>query len=130
MMKKAIITGVLVSLLLLVGCNAEPKEVVLEDSENEKNETDVSSESNLLTELQDEIIKSIKDQTELDKDSIETVMVSGNTDDLTVSVSFLKDVKVDDEKIQQIVKESIKKVSETEDVTINEEDTTIKIEKN
>lgn len=129
-MKKAIITGVLVSLLLLVGCNAEPKEVVLEDSENEKNETDVSSESNLLTELQDEIIKSIKDQTELDKDSIETVMVSGNTDDLTVSVSFLKDVKVDDEKIQQIVKESIKKVSETEDVTINEEDTTIKIEKN
>ncbi len=126
-MKKAIITGVLVSLLLLVGCNAEPKEVVLEDSENEAG---VSSESNLLTELQDEIIVSITDQTEFDKDSIETVMVSGGTDELTVSVSFLKDVKVDDARIQQIVEESIKKVSEIENVTINEENTTIKIEKN
>lgn len=121
------ISGVLFSSFLLFGCNAEPEVVVLEDSENE---ADSSSESIFLTELQDEIIVSITDQTELDKDSIETVMVSGGADELTVSVSFLKDVKVDDTMIEKIVEDSIKKVSEKENITISEENTTIKIEKN
>ena len=56
-------------------------------------------------------------------------MLEGNLKELSVSVGFLKDVKVDDTLIQQIVEDSIKKVSETENVTISEENITIKIEK-
>ena len=48
----------------------------------------------------------------------------GNLKELSVSLGFLKDVKVDDTLIQQIVEKSIKKVSETANVTINEEDIT------
>ena len=48
---------------------------------------------------------------------------------LHVSVGFPKDAKVDDTMIQQIVEDSIKNVSETENVTISEENITIKIEK-
>ena len=56
-------------------------------------------------------------------------MLDGNFKELSVSVGFLKDVKVDDTLIQQVVEDSIKKVSETENVTISEENITIKIEK-
>lgn len=48
---------------------------------------------------------------------------------MSVSVGFPKNVKVDDTMIQQIVEDSIKKVSEAENVTISEENITIKIEK-
>ncbi|MFJ7738857.1 hypothetical protein ACIQ2D_21350 [Lysinibacillus sp. NPDC097287] len=44
------------------------------------------------------------------------------------SVGFSKDVKVDDTMIQQIIKDSIKKVFNTENVTISEENIIIKIE--
>ena len=50
--------------------------------------------------------------------------------DIDVSIGFPKDRKVDDTLIQQIVEDSIMKVSETENITISEENITIKIEKN
>ncbi len=128
MIKKAIISGVLFSSIFLVGCNGEPEVVVLEDSENEENDADLSSELNLVSELKSEVITSITEQTELDKESI-AIMVDGNVKDMTVSVSYPKDVKVDETMIQQAVEDSIKKVSEAENVTISEEDITIKIEK-
>ena len=56
-------------------------------------------------------------------------MLGGNFEEMSISVSFPKDVKVDDTMIQQIVKDCIKKVSEAENVTISEEDITIKIAK-
>ena len=86
----------------------------------------LSSENIFLSELQDEIIVAITEQTAIEVDSI---MLGGNLKELSVSVGFLKDVKVDDTLIQQIVEDSIKKVSETENVTISEENITIKIEK-
>ncbi|TQR14755.1 hypothetical protein [Psychrobacillus soli] len=52
--------------------------------------------------------------------------VQGN---IVVSVGFPKGAKVDDTMIQQIVEDAIKKVSETENVTISEENRTLKIEK-
>ncbi|WOV83006.1 topoisomerase [Sporosarcina jeotgali] len=128
MIKKAIISGVLFSSIFLVGCNGEPEVVVLEDSENEENDADLSSELNLVSELKSEVITSITEQTELDKESI-AIMVDGNVKDMTVSVSYPKDVKVDETMIQQAVEDSIKKVSEAENATISEEDITIKIEK-
>ncbi len=128
MIKKAIISGVLFSSIFLVGCNGEPEVVVLEDSENEENDADVSSELNLFSELKSEVINTITEQTELDKESL-AIMVDGNVKDMTVSVSYPKDVKVDETTIQQAVEDSIKKVSEAENVTISEEDITIKIEK-
>lgn len=128
MIKKAIISGVLFSSIFLVGCNGEPEVVVLEDSENEENDADLSSELNLVSELKSEVITSITEQTELDKESI-AIMVDGNVKDMTVSVSYPKDIKVDETTIQQAVEDSIKKVSEAENVTISEEDITIKIEK-
>lgn len=72
---------------------------------------------------------SIPEQTNLNSESIGAIMVDGNFKDLTVSVSFPKDVKVADTLIQQIVEDSIKKVSEEEKVTISKEHITIKIKK-
>jgi hypothetical protein len=133
--KKAIISGVVFSSILLVGCNGEQKEkqvqaetteVIVAAPENGEND----GISNLLSELQNEIIVSITEQTELDSESIAIMLgggpVQGNID---VSVGFPKAAKVDDTMIQQIVEDSIKKVSETENVTISEENITIKIEK-
>ena len=56
-------------------------------------------------------------------------MLGGHFKEISVSVGFLKDVKVDETLIQQIVEDSIKKVSETENVTISEDNIKIKIEK-
>ena len=78
--------------------------------------------------MESEVIKSITEQTELDRESI-AIMIDGNVKEMTVSVSYPKDVKVDETMIQQVVEDSIKKVSEAENVTISEEDITIKIEK-
>ncbi|WP_253278932.1 topoisomerase [Psychrobacillus sp. FJAT-21963] len=86
------------------------------------------NDANFLSELQNEIIVSITEQTGLDSESI-AIMLGGSVKEISVSVSFPKDVKVDDTMIQQIVEDSIKKVSETENVTISEENITIKIEK-
>ena len=126
MIKQAIISGIIFSSILLVGCNGETEVVVLDDSKNGGNEEILSSENIFLSELKDEITIAITEQTAIEADSM---MLEGNLKELSVSVGFLKDVKVDDTLIQQMVEDSIKKVSETENVTINEEDITIKIEK-
>jgi len=127
MLKKAIITGVVFSSILLVGCNDEEATDITITENDENNET-LSAESNFLSELNNEIIVSITEQTELDSESI-TIMLDGNpSKEMTISVGFPKDEKVDDTSIQQIVKDSIKNVSETENVTISEDNVTIQIE--
>ena len=125
-MKKAIISGIVFCSILLVGCNTTE---VLESEQ----EVVVSQRyggddgiSNLISELQNEIIVSITEQTELESDSI-AIMLGGNVKELSVSVSLPKDVKVDDTLIQQIVEDSIEKFSETETVSISEEKMKIKI---
>ncbi|AVK84843.1 topoisomerase [Lysinibacillus sp. B2A1] len=129
--KVAIISGILFSSILLVGCNEEPEVIVIDAPKNGENDANLSSEeSNLLSKLGDKIMVSITEQTELDSNSI-TIMLGGNPAKgiIDVSVGFPKDAKVDDTMIQQIVEDSIKNVSETEYVAISEENTTIKIEK-
>ena len=127
MLKKAIISGVVFSSILLVGCNDEEATDITIMETDETDET-LSAESNVLSELKNEIIVSITEQTELDSESI-TIMLGGNpSKEMTISVGFPKDEKVDDTSIQQIVKDSIKKVSETENVTISEDNVTIQIE--
>ena len=58
MMKKAIISGIVFSSILLVGCNGETEVVVLDDSKNGENEAILSPENIFLSELKDEIISS------------------------------------------------------------------------
>ena len=130
-MKKALISGILFSLILLVGCSGEPEVEVIDAPKNEGNKENLFSESetNLLSELKNEIMVSITEQTEFDMESIGAIMLGGNVEELSVSVGFPKDVKVDNTKIRQIVEDSIKKVSETENVTISEGNITIEIEK-
>ena len=123
MIKQAIISGIVFSSILLIGCNGEE---VIDITENGGNVAILPPENIFLSELQDEIIVAITEQTAIEADSI---MLDGNFKELSVSVGFLKDVKVDDTLIQQVVEDSIKKVSETENVTISEENITIKIEK-
>jgi len=67
----------------------------------------------------------------MDNESIEGIMVSGSPIKgiIDISISFPKNTKVDDKMIKQIIKDSIKKVSETENITISEDNITIKIEK-
>lgn len=132
MMKQAIISGIVFSSIMLVGCNGEEKEGQLIESEQEAVVAPTNEENdelNLLSELKNEIIVSITEQTELDSEST-AIMLDGNPfKEMTISVSFPKDVKVDDTMIQQIIEDSIKNVSETENVAISEENITIKIEK-
>ena len=131
-LKKTIISGIVFTSILLVGCNGEEKGGQLKGSEQEAVVAPTNEENDelkLLTEIKNEIIVSITEQSELDSESI-AIMVDGNPfKEMTISVSFPKDVKVDDTMIQQIVEDSIKKVSETENVTFSEENITIKIEK-
>ena len=125
-MKKAIISGIVFCSILLVGCNTTE---VLESEQavvvSQRNGGDAGI-SNLISELKNEIIVSITEQTELDSDSL-AIMIGGGTDELTVSVGFPKDAKIDDTLIQQIVEDSIKNVSETETVTTSEEKIKMKI---
>jgi len=129
--KVAIISGILLSSILFVGCNEEPEVKVIDAPKNEGNDANLSSEeSNVLSKLGDEIIVSITEQTKIDRNSI-TIILGGNLAKgvIDVSVGFPKDAKVDDTMIQQIVEDAIKNVAETEHVTISEENITIKIEK-
>lgn len=131
MLKKAMLSGIVFSSILLVGCN---KEEIIDITENKKNDANVMSESkelNLISKFKTEIMASITEQTELDSESIEGIMVSGSPVKgiIDISISFPKNTKVDDKMIKQIIKDSIKKVSETENITISEENITIKIEK-
>ncbi|WP_338653034.1 topoisomerase [Sporosarcina psychrophila] len=130
MLKKAIISGIIFSSILLVGCNTtevlESEQEVVVSQKNGEND----GIPNLLSELKNEIIVSITEQTELESESI-SIMVGGSIvkEIIDVSLGFPKDVKVDDTMIQQIVKDSIKNVSETENVAISEENIRIIIEK-
>lgn len=131
MLKRAMLSGIVFSSILLVGCN---KEEILDITENKENDANVMSESkelNLISEFKTEIMASITEQTEMDNESIEGIMVSGSPVKgiIDISISFSKDIKVDDKMIKQIIKDSIKKVSETENITISEKNITIKIEK-
>ncbi|QOV13289.1 topoisomerase [Viridibacillus arvi] len=125
-MKKAIISGIVFCLILLVGCNTTE---VLE-SEVVVSQRDGGNDgiSNLISELKNEIIVFITEQTELESDSL-AIMIDGGTDELTVSVGFPKDAKIDDTLIQQIVEDSIKNVcgTETEIEKTSEEKMKIKI---
>lgn len=130
-LKRAMLSGIVFSSILLVGCN---KEEILDITENKENDANVKSESkelNLISEFKTEIMASITEQTEMDNESIEGIMVSGSPVKgiIDISISFPKNTKVDDKMIKQIIKDSIKKVSETENITISEENITIKIEK-
>lgn len=123
MLKIALISGILFCSILLVGCNEEE---VIDITESGKSEEISSPESIFLSELKNEIMVSITEQTAIEANSM---MISGDFKEISVSVGFLKDKIVDDTLIQQIVEDSIKKVSETKNVTISEENITIKIEK-
>lgn len=125
-MKKAIISGIVFCSILLVGCNTT--EVLESEQEVVVSQGNVENDgiSNLISELKNEIIVSITEKTELESDSL-TIMLGGGTDELTVSVGFPKDAKIDDTLIQQIVEDSIKNVSETETVTTSEEKIKMKI---
>ena len=130
MLKKAIISGIIFSSILLVGCNTtevlESEQEVVVSQKNGEND----GIPNLLSEFKNEIIVSITEQTELESESI-SIMVGGSIVKgiIDVSVGFPKDVKVDDTMIQQIVEDSIKNVSETENVAISEKNIRIIIEK-
>jgi len=125
---KKLIIGIVFSSILLVGCNGETEDVVLDDSKNSESNDNLALD--VISQLKNEIMASIIEQTELDRESIGAVMLDGNPfDEMTISASFPKDVKVDDTMIQQIIEDSIKTVSETENVAISEEGITIKIEK-
>lgn len=136
MLKKVIISGIVFSSILLVGCNAEPEVEAIDATKNEIGENDenvlseTGSESTFLSDLHNEIIDSITEQTELDNESI-AIMLGGSPTKgiIDVSVSFPKNVKVEEKLIQQIVEDSIKKVSEIENVAISDENITIEIEK-
>lgn len=116
MIKKAIISGVVFCSILLVGCNSNE---VLESEQ----EVAISQEK-LFSELQNEIIGSIKEKTKLENDSL-AIMLDGGADEFTVSVGFPKDANIDGTLIQEIVEDSIKNISETE--TTSEEKTKMKI---
>ena len=125
---KKLIIGIVFSSILLVGCNGETEDVVFDDSKNSESNDNLALD--VISQLKNEIMASIIEQTELDRESIGAVMLDGNPfDEMTISASFPKDVKVDDTMIQQIIEDSIKTVSETENVAISEEGITIKIEK-
>ncbi|KGR84283.1 hypothetical protein [Lysinibacillus odysseyi] len=129
MFKKAtIISGIVVISILLVGCNGESKVEVLDDSKNDVNLLP-ESELNILSELKNEIIASIAEPIEIDSESI-IIIVGGNlgTGTIELSVCFPENLKVDDTNLQQIVEDSIKNVSEKENIA-GEEAITIKIER-
>lgn len=127
-MKKAMFSGILFCSILLVGCNTT--EVLESEQELMVSQRNLEDDgiSNLISELHNELIKSITEQTELESDSL-SLMIDGGTDELTVAVGFPKDAKIDDTLIQQIVEDSIKNVSETETVSEEKIKINIKIEK-
>lgn len=112
-MQKAIISGILVSLILLVGCNTT--EVLESEQEAVISQGNGGDEgiSSFLSALQNEITDSITEETELTSDSL-AIMLDGSIDELTVSVGFPKDAKTDGTLIQQLVEDSIKNVAQTE----------------
>ena len=91
-LKKAIISGVVLCSILLGGCN----NIEVIESEQEV----VVSYNTLFAELQNEIIKSITEQTELDSDAL-AIMIDGGGGESTVAVGYPKDSKIEGKLIQQ-----------------------------
>ena len=60
MLKKAIISGIIFSSILLVGCN---RDEVIDITENGENDAILSPENIFLSELRDEITVAITEQT-------------------------------------------------------------------
>lgn len=120
MMKKAILSGIIFCSALLVGCN----NIEVIESEQEV----VVSQERLFSELQNEIIGSITEQTELESDSL-AIMLDGGADEYTISVGFPKDANIDGTVIQKIVENSIRNISETDSTSEEKTKMTIKIEK-
>ncbi len=143
MLKKAIISGIVFSSILLVGCNGEQNEEQVKAEMTEVLESEqevvVAQEngendelSNLLSELKNEIMVSITEQTALERESIAIMLGGGTVEgniEVSCSIGLPKDAKIDDTMIQQIVEGSIKNFSETENVTISEGNIKVKIEK-
>ncbi|GKV57000.1 hypothetical protein NCCP2222_29470 [Sporosarcina sp. NCCP-2222] len=127
MIKQAIISGVICSSILLAGCNGSENVEQVQAVGNDQNVAD-SEHGKILSELQDEIIASITEQTAIEEDVI-SIMLGSGAGSFDVSVGFPKKVKVDKKLIEQIIEDSIKRVAETENVTISEEIINIKIEK-
>lgn len=78
-MKKGIISGMVFMSILLVGCNGEEKEGQGVESEQEAvvaPTNEENAELTLLSELKNEIIRSITEQMELDSESI-AIMLDG-----------------------------------------------------
>ncbi|MBB4826423.1 hypothetical protein HNO89_003683 [Sporosarcina luteola] len=123
---QAIVSGVVFSSILLAGCNGNEIEEHIQVIESEQGAVE-NEQGNLLSEVKDKIIASITEQTAIEADAI-AIMLGGGAGKIDVSVGFPKDVKVDDRLIQHIVEDSIKKVAETENIIISEEDISIKIE--
>ena len=119
-LKKAIISGVVLCSILLGGCH----NIEVIESEQEV----VVSYNTLFAELQNEIIKSITEQTELDSDAL-AIMIDGGGGESTVAVGYPKDSKIEGKLIQQIVEDSIKNISDTETNSEERVKITIKIEK-
>lgn len=121
MIKKAITLGIVFcSSIHLVGCNTN--EVV--ESEQEV----VVSQEKLFSELQNEIIASVTEQTELESDSL-AIMLDGGAGEFTISVGTPKDAKIDDILMQEIVEDSLKNISEPEGTSEEKTKVKIKIEK-
>ncbi|WP_235822842.1 topoisomerase [Cytobacillus massiliigabonensis] len=142
MLKNTVFLGIAFCSIILVGCTGEQTEEKVQHEVTEASNGDQkvvfasksreNNVSNLLSELKEEIIVSITEQTAFERDSI-TMMLDGATGEgnfeISCFVGFPKDAKIDETKIQQIVDDTIMKVSKTENVTISEENITIKIEK-
>ncbi|WP_201262108.1 topoisomerase [Lysinibacillus parviboronicapiens] len=131
-LKKNISSGIVFSSILLVGCTGEQKkeqevqeiEIKQEERDPSKNQEYDDEVSKFLYELKNKIIVSITEQTVLERDTIE-IMLEGFKDEGKIKVWCLiglpKNTKIEDTMVQQIVEDSIKNISETENVTISEE---------
>lgn len=136
MMKRAIISGVVLSSILLFGCNGEKEEGQVQaktidviGSGQKEVVVPKNDESDFLSELQNEIIVSITEKTELDSESIAISLGGTVKEVISIAVGFPRDVKIDDTMIQQIVEDSIKNFFETEKVAVSKETILIKIER-
>lgn len=130
MLKKAIIPGFLLLSMLLVGCQEEPEVLVIDASKYAVNDVNINSESeaeiDLLSPLHEEIIESIIEQTEIGRESI-AIMLGGNAQELSISLGFPKNIKVERTLIQKIVEDALQNVTQTTNVTLGE--VTLNIEK-
>lgn len=104
-MRKVIALGIVICAAFLVGCSS--KEVL--ESEQEV----ILSQETLFSDLRNELIASITEQTELKSESL-AIMIDGGVDEYTVSVGFPEAADVDGEMVQQLVEESIQNISDNE----------------